>query len=107
MKTYECRGDDRIVVQVDSDIEDIVPKFLENRQRDCRSVMEASAQSDFEAVRVLGHRMKGSGSGFGFDAITEIGQSLERAAEEMDWGQVRKLGQELLSFLKRVEVVYV
>ena len=50
--------------------------------------------------------MKGAGGGYGFDAITDIGQSLEQAAKAPDPDEIRKLAGELSTYLDRVEVVY-
>ena len=50
--------------------------------------------------------MKGSGEGYGFDAITGIGRSLERAAQARQSERIRALVGELVTYLERVEVVY-
>ena len=99
-------GSDRIVVHVDADIEDLIPGFLDNRQEDIKSMLGALKQSDFETLRILGHSMKGAGGGYGFDAITEIGQSLELAAKEQNTREIRRIVDELTNYLKQVEVVY-
>ena len=95
------------VVYIDADIEDLVPRFLQNRRRDVETMLEACGQSDYEAVRILGHNMKGVGAGYGFDLITEIGQFLERGAIERDLETVLKLVGDLSSYLDGVEVVIV
>lgn len=53
----------------------------------------------------MGHSMKGSGGGYGFDAITAIGNSLELAAKEQDETAIRDMVGELSDYLKRVEIV--
>lgn len=97
---------DRIVVHVDAELEDLVPGFLENRKNDVKSLGEALEQGDYERVRVLGHTMRGSGGGYGFDAITEIGGVLEQAAKAKDAEEIRRRISELASYLERVEVTY-
>ena len=97
---------EKIVVHVDAELEDLIPGFLENRQEDIRSIEEALEKGDYETIRTLGHSMKGSGGGYGFDAITDIGKSLEDAAKEKNTGEIRKRVGELLHYLERVEVVY-
>lgn len=104
--TRETAESDRIIVQLDREIEDIVPGFLDRRLEDVESLLEALEQGDFEAIGMLGHRMKGSGGGYGFDVIGRIGGSLERAAQEADSGHIQGLVEELASYLERVEVVY-
>jgi HPt (histidine-containing phosphotransfer) domain-containing protein len=60
---------------------------------------------DFETVKYLGHQMMGSGGAFGFQAITEIGAELQRAAESADTDASRKWVGELSSYLDHVETI--
>ncbi len=96
----------RIVVQVDPEIEDIVPIFLQNRRDDIESLSSALEAGDFETIRILGHSMKGSGGGYGFDGITDIGQYLEQAGKEQNSEMVRQQVERLTDYLERVEVVF-
>jgi hypothetical protein len=54
---------------------------------------------DFETVKFLGHQMRGSGSAFGFQAITDIGAAIRQAAESADTDASRKWVGELSSYL--------
>jgi HPt (histidine-containing phosphotransfer) domain-containing protein len=96
----------KIIVQVDQDIADLIPGFLENRHKDIKSMGEALTQGDFDTIRFLGHSMKGAGGSYGFDAITDIGKSLEQAAMAKDVTWIKKSIQELSAYLNCVEVVY-
>lgn len=96
----------KILVRVDAEIKDLVPRFLENRRKDIQSMQAALERGDFETIRVLGHSMKGAGGGYGFDPISQIGRSLECFAKEADSGQIRKQMDDLSSYLDRVVIVY-
>ena len=98
---------EKIVVRVDTELQSIVPGFLKNRQKDLISMCEALKRADFQRIGLLGHSMKGSGGGYGFDAITEIGEALERAANEQNSGEIQKQIECLSTYLERIEVVYV
>ena len=50
--------------------------------------------------------MKGSGGGYGFDVISEIGKTIEQAAKDKNDDVIKNSVQELDSYLDRVEVVY-
>jgi len=71
---------EKIVIRADAEIQDLIPGFLENRQRDIQSIKAALTEKDFEAIRTLGHWMKGAGAGYGLDGVTAIGEKLEEAA---------------------------
>jgi len=93
-------------VRVDADLQELIPGYLENRHTDVKAMLEALEQGDYETIRVLGHSMKGSGGGYGFDAITEIGSALERAAKAGDAEAIRQGVGTLQTYLQHVQVVY-
>lgn len=94
-----------IIVRVDPDLEDLIPGFLENRRNDVSLILEALDEDDLETVRSLGHGMKGAGGGYGFDAITDMGAVLEKAAQRKDMSAIRECVAELSSYLDRVRTV--
>jgi len=71
------------------------------------SVREATGRNDLEAIRILGHTMKGSGGGYGFDRITEIGRQLEEAAKAGNKEAIITGAAELERFLTMVRIEYV
>lgn len=106
MQTPHTASTDRITVSLDPDLQDIVPIFLANRRRDIQTLRSSLAKQDFETIRILGHRMKGDGGGYGFDAISEIGGVMELAATRRDHPAIERLIAKLEDFLARVTVVY-
>ncbi len=97
---------DRITVSIDAELEEIVPGFLENRRKDVATLQNAVQSGDLKTVRLLGHRMKGDGGGYGFDQISAIGDKLEQAAIREDRAVMTQQIAALANFLGRVEVVY-
>ena len=63
---------------------------------------EALDRAAFQTVAILGHNLRGSGGGFGFQAITDIGAGLEEAADAADIDVSRKWLGELSGYLDRV-----
>jgi HPt (histidine-containing phosphotransfer) domain-containing protein len=97
---------DRIVVRVDRDLEDLIPNFMTNRQNDLVAMRQAIDTADFETVRSLAHCLKGAGGGYGFDALTEIAAAIEQAAKAKDSGQIRAWLTDMADYLEKVEIVY-
>jgi len=64
--------------------------FLKNRRGDVVTMRDALDRSDFVAVAMLSHGMRGAGGMFGFPAITEIGAGLEASADCLDMTASRK-----------------
>ena len=99
-------AEDAIPVQIDQDLEGIIPGFLENRRRDVQTLETALQENNLAEIRTIGHRMKGDGGGYGFDAISMMGEALEQAAAREDRDAIRRQTAELIDFLARVTVVY-
>lgn len=96
----------KMIVQIKSDVAELVPVFLETRKKDIIKLMEALNQGDFEAIRRLGHDMKGAGGGYGFDYVSEIGKAIEEAAKAKDSKETMRWIGELASYLDNVEIIY-
>jgi len=94
------------LVRVGSSLAGLVPAYLEGRRRDVETIAVALERSDYDNVRVLGHNMKGSGAGYGFSRITEIGATLEQAAQRCAPAEIRVGSAELLRYLDGLHVEY-
>ena len=90
------------VVIVDPDIQDLVPRFLENQRDNATFVLELVNQHDFESVRRIGHNMKGTGKGYGFEIISSHGAALENAASHSRADDVTRVAKELAEYLSAV-----
>ncbi|HXG31311.1 MAG TPA: Hpt domain-containing protein [Thermodesulfobacteriota bacterium] len=94
-----------VVVYVDSELEDLIPIFLENRHKDVEEIRRLLKEGNLGEIRRLGHSMKGSGGGYGFDEISEIGRNIEEAAKSGDAERIERLNNQLAEYLSVVEVV--
>ncbi len=96
---------EKIIIHIEPDIEELVPRFLDNKHEDIKSISKALDVGDFETIRILGTSMKGSGAGFGFDRITDLGGKITIAASDCDGNKIRELIEKLSFYLDKVEVV--
>lgn len=95
----------KIVIKVDPEIADLIPGFLNNRKKDIQDLESCLEVGNFEQIERLGHSMKGSGAGYGFDGISEIGKSIEIAGKEKDVKAIKEKIEDLRDYLDRVEIV--
>ncbi len=96
---------DIIAVKPDDEIRQLVPAFLAHRRGDVVALQTALAELDFTAIRRLGHTIKETGRGYGFDGLTEIGSAIERAAHHEDGEAVGTRITHLSDYLLRVQVM--
>lgn len=97
---------DETVVYVDIDLEDLIPEFMENRKNDVTLINQHLQNGEIEEIMRLGHSMKGSGGGYGFDKITEIGAAMEDAAKVGNLEEISQANAELNNFLQKVKIVW-
>jgi HPt (histidine-containing phosphotransfer) domain-containing protein len=97
---------EKIQVTIDPDLEDLIPGFLENRRKDVDKMKEALTAGDAEALRSVGHSLKGVGGGYGFDRISELGAEIEVFAKAGDLESIKSRVDDFADYLEHVEVVY-
>ena len=83
----------------------MVSEYINKCQAGLPALQTALEGSDFEYLRVYGHRLRGTGGAYGFSVLTEIGGSMEQGARERDEGELRKQVASLEAYLSRIEVV--
>ena len=88
---------------IQGEMSELVPIYLQNRNKDLISLDFLARLPDFEQIRTIGHRMKGSGSSYGFDWITELGAELEYLSNVTDAEQARRCILELGQYLAVLE----
>ncbi|MGD1069647.1 MAG: ATP-binding protein [Bryobacteraceae bacterium] len=96
-----------IRVRVEEGMEDVVPGYLEKRRADVAIYRAALNAGDFDAIKKLAHKMKGTGAGYGFPRLTELGAELEKAAIRSDAATVRLNLDEFAGYVEKVELEYV
>lgn len=96
---------EKIVVKVNPEISDLIPGFLNNRKKDIENMEKFLKEGNFEEIERLGHGMKGSGAGYGFNGISDIGKTIEIAGKERNIDGIRKGIKDLKDYLNRVEIV--
>ena len=94
-----------ILVRADERLRAVIPSYLESRRGDVETILAALERSDFGAIAALGHKMCGTGTGYGFTPITEFVVALEQAAKEKDHAAIHEHAAGLSSYLTRVAVV--
>ena len=93
-------------IKVDKDLEDIMPEFLEHRKKDLEILQNAINKSEFNEVRIIGHRLAGNAPSYGLDDLGPIGDKLEEAARNQDKQTIVKLINEYKAYIKDLKIVF-
>ncbi len=103
----DLSAEDGTVAYVDASLEALIPRYLSRRQDDADVIERAVAGMDWDTVAMLGHTMKGSGGGYGFDRITELGASIERAGRDEDADTALQAVARLRRYIDTVVIEFV
>lgn len=98
---------EKIKVEVMKDLEVLIPRYLDRRHKEVEAFRAQLSAGDFEALRIGGHSLKGSGGGYGFALLTRIGGTIESAARAKDAATIEAALTQYADYIQRVEVVYV
>ncbi|MFO0728714.1 MAG: response regulator [Myxococcota bacterium] len=93
---------DDYFVEVDPELIDIAPLFLESRKKDANRLPVLLATDDFAEIARLGHTIRGSSATFGFDALRDLGVELQAAAEAQDHERTASVVQRVTNYLRQV-----
>ncbi|WP_243544314.1 Hpt domain-containing protein [Pseudodesulfovibrio tunisiensis] len=93
-------------VCVDPELAPIMPRYLELCRANLRTLLDAVRHGDHETVRLLGHKLKGSGASYGLNRISELGAALEIAGREERPGQAGQLAAEAEHYLNTIRIIY-
>ena len=95
-----------ITVVVAKDLEDLIPTFMKNRNKEVETLRAALGGGDFEQLRQLGHRMKGVGNSYGFELVSTLGKQIEDDARTSDKPALEARIAQYADYLARVKIVY-
>jgi CheY-like chemotaxis protein len=96
--------DHDVITIEDPEIAPLIPEFMENRRADVVAFRDALRDGDYNRIQSSAHKMKGSGSGYGFSVVSRIGADLELAAHRQETEKVTALIDELDAYLQKVHV---
>ena len=95
---------DRIRLNVEPRLKELVPGFLENRRRDLERLREALRSGDLAAIRDVGQNIRCFSRVYGLADLTTLGEEIRCAAEERSTLRIVHLQGQLADYLSRVEL---
>ena len=93
-----------VVTLHDPDTAPLAPTFLQNRREDVETMRALIEAAEFGRVQSIGHKMKGTGTSYGFPIISRIGAQIELAAHQNDAATLERLVKDLEEYLRCVKV---
>lgn len=88
----------------DPDYAEILAPFVDSLQQTSAAMQACHGAGDHSHLRVLAHRLKGSGTGYGFPGLTERAAELESAIKADATESIPARLDALLSYIERVSL---
>ncbi len=76
------------IVIINEDLKEIIPSYMKHRVEDLKEISVLLKKNNFAVLKTIGHKLKGSGGGYGFDFFTDLGARMEEAALKLDAGLI-------------------
>ncbi|MEE2743053.1 MAG: Hpt domain-containing protein [Bdellovibrionota bacterium] len=97
----------KTVVQIDEEIKEIIPNFLEGREKDINLFKVAIEAEDFDQLESIGHKLKGNAGSYGFHKMSEYGAGIEIAAKNKELAKIKSLVGDFEEHFENIEIEYV
>ncbi len=85
--------------EVDDGIAALIPKYLAAKPKQIEEAQAALAIKDFDPIWRFGHNLKGTGRGYGFPPIEEMGREIEKAVADRDVAGIAQQLENLRRFV--------
>jgi PAS domain S-box-containing protein len=85
--------------EVEDGIAALIPKYLASKPRQIEEARASLAIRDFAPIWRFGHNLKGTGRGYGFPPIEDIGREIEKAAADKDEAGISEQLENLRRFV--------
>jgi CheY-like chemotaxis protein len=109
-KLWEILNEIRIepvqLVFLKEELQDLIPGYIVNRYHDLQQISILLEKGDFESIGLIGHKMKGSGSGYGMDTISRLGIKISAAATLGQTSIIADAANELDIYLTQLKIIY-
>lgn len=98
---------EKFTVTVDKDLEDIVPNFMKNRNKDIIELKALLAAEDYSSIEKIAHKVAGSSGGYGFDQLGKIAKEIELKAMSGETGPIPSLIENFQAYVENVQIEFV
>ena len=97
----------QFIIEVDKDLEEIMPMFLENRKKDVISLKDFIETNNFSEIEIIAHKLAGNAGGYGLKALGEIGSKMELAAQNSDMKSIQDQFENYRNYITNLNIKYV
>jgi HPt (histidine-containing phosphotransfer) domain-containing protein len=94
-------------INIDADLQDLIPQFIENRRRDILDLQKLIEAKDARSIALLAHKIKGSAAGYGFKDLSMLASDLENAVKNNDFHSLEMISKKMKFHMDNIEVKFI
>lgn len=91
--------------EIPPELLELVPGYLRRREQDVLDLRSYVGSGNLSTIKMLAHKLKGNGSSYGFDRISELGSLIMQACDKNDLEKVSGLIDELHEDVKQQKIL--
>jgi HPt (histidine-containing phosphotransfer) domain-containing protein len=88
--------------QIPDELKPLVPAYLKRRDQDIEQLQILIKNDDFDGIQKVAHNLKGHGSSYGFEVISDLGEKITQATKDKNIARISKLTSDLQSELTTI-----
>lgn len=93
-------------IEIDADLQDLIPQFLENRKKDIETLEKLVSEKNIEAIAQLAHKIKGAAAGYGFNELSDIAGQMEILAKKNEDAPLSDLVKKMKAHFSNIDIHY-
>jgi len=88
--------------KINNDLEELKKEFINDIQYRLEILEKDIKNKNPYKIMHFAHKLKGSGTSFGFPELSEIGEEIEDVFKDIKWEKLNALHEKLLKIVKQV-----
>jgi len=94
-------------IKIDKDYEEIIPNYLNNRQKDLALFREYILTQNMSEIEFIAHKLAGSAGSYGFHTLGKIAVKLESACQNKKMSEVESHIQEIEDYFTNLHIEFI
>ena len=88
-------------------MKNLIPTFLDSQKAGIDSIKVALTNRDFEEIKRISHKLKGTSHMYGFENVSQLFSGIELADAHKDMSTIDKILGQLEEYFDKINITYV
>ncbi|MFA5859149.1 MAG: response regulator [Elusimicrobiota bacterium] len=94
-----------VINNTDAQVKELIPFFIQEKNKDLELLKQSLETGDYATIQRIGHNLRGSGTMFGIEQISQLGIKLESAGKDKNPRIIKPLVEQLSVIIVKIETL--